>query len=59
VGGKKYSNVIIPFNFGHYHILAAYGGGKRRIQSLVGKPEGKRLLKRPRSRLEDNIKMDV
>ena len=26
---------------------------------LVGKPEGKRLLRRPRSRLEDNIKMDL
>ena len=25
---------------------------------LVGKPEGKRLLGRPRRRLEDNIKMD-
>jgi hypothetical protein len=26
---------------------------------LVGKPEGKRPLRRPRSRQEDNIKMDV
>jgi hypothetical protein len=26
---------------------------------LVGKPEGKRLLVRPRRRLEDNIKMDL
>jgi hypothetical protein len=26
---------------------------------LVGKPEGKRPLGRPRSRWEDNIKMDV
>jgi len=26
---------------------------------LVGKPEGKRLLWRPRRRWEDNIKMDV
>jgi hypothetical protein len=25
---------------------------------LVGKPEGKRLLGRPRRRCEDNIKMD-
>jgi hypothetical protein len=25
---------------------------------LVGKPEGKRQLRRPRRRLEDNIKMD-
>ena len=26
---------------------------------LVGKPEGKRLLGRPRRRWEDNIKMDL
>jgi hypothetical protein len=26
---------------------------------LVGKPEGKRPLRRPRRRWEDNIKMDV
>jgi hypothetical protein len=26
---------------------------------LVGKPEGKRPLWRPRPRLEDNIKMDI
>jgi len=25
----------------------------------VGKPEGKRILGRPRRRLEDNIKMDL
>ena len=31
--------------------------GVRRV--LVGKPEGKRPLGRPRRRLEDNIKMDV
>jgi hypothetical protein len=37
----------------------AYGGGKRGAQVLVGKPEGKRPLGRPRRRWEDNIKMDV
>jgi hypothetical protein len=26
---------------------------------LAGKPEGKRLFKRPRSRCEDNIRMDL
>jgi hypothetical protein len=26
---------------------------------LVGKPEGNRLLRRPRSRKENNIKMDL
>ena len=33
------------------------GRGVHRV--LVGKPEGKRSLKRPRRRLEDNIKMDL
>jgi hypothetical protein len=34
--------------------------GERRgvYRGLVGKPEGKRLLGRPRRRWEDNIKMD-
>jgi len=34
-----------------------YGGGVYRV--LVGKPEGKRPLGRPRRRWEDNIKMDL
>ena len=35
-------------------------GAKRDAYSfLVGKPEGKRPLGRPRSRREDNIKMDL
>ena len=33
--------------------------GERCIQVLVGKPEGKRRLGRPRHRWEDNIKMDL
>ena len=33
------------------------GRGVRRV--LVGKPEGKRPLGRPRRRWEDNIKMDL
>jgi len=35
--------------------------GERRgvYRVLVGKPEGKRPLGRPRPRLEDNIKMDL
>ena len=35
----------------------AEGRGVHRV--LVGKPEGKRPLGRPRCRLEDNIKMDL
>jgi hypothetical protein len=35
-------------------------GKMRGVHSvLVGKPEGKRLLGRPRRRWEDNIKMDL
>jgi hypothetical protein len=36
---------------------SAYGGGAYR--ALVGKPEGRRPLRRPRRRWEDNIKMDL
>jgi len=35
----------------------AYGGGVHRF--LVGKPEGKGPLGRPRRRWEDNIKMEL
>ena len=38
---------------------SAYGGEEMRIQHLVGKPEGKEPLGRPRHRGEDNIKMDL
>ena len=36
-----------------------YGGGRGVHRVLVGKPEGKRPLGRPRRRWEDNIKMDL
>jgi hypothetical protein len=37
-----------------------YGEGRRGAYTvLVGKPERKRLLRRPKSRWEDNIKMDL
>ena len=35
------------------------GEGRGACTVLVGKSEGKRPLRRPRSRWEDNIKMDV
>jgi hypothetical protein len=35
------------------------GEGKGVYRVLVGKPEGKRLLGRPRHRWEDNIMMDL
>jgi hypothetical protein len=35
------------------------GEGRGMYKVLVGKPEGKRPLGRPRCRWEDNIKMDL
>ena len=37
----------------------AYGAGEGVHRVLVGKPEGKRPLGRPRRRWEDNIKRDL
>ena len=37
----------------------AYGEGRGVHRVLVGKPEGKRPLERPRRRWEDNINMDL
>jgi len=39
--------------------VASIGRGKVYTGVLVGKPEGKRPLGRPRRRWEDNIKMDL
>ena len=38
---------------------SAYGGVERLIHVLVGKPEGKKPLGRPRRRWAINIKMDL
>jgi hypothetical protein len=35
-----------------------YEGGESTYRDLVGRPEGRRPLGRPRHRWEDNIKMD-
>jgi hypothetical protein len=37
----------------------AWGKGEVFYRVLVGRPEGRRLLERPRHRWEDNIKMDL
>ena len=39
--------------------VARMGEGRGVYRVLVGKPEGKRPLERPRHRWEDNIKMDL
>jgi hypothetical protein len=40
-------------------LLARIGKKRNACRVLVGKPEGKRLLARPRRRWEDNIKIDL
>ena len=39
--------------------MARMGEGRGVHRVLIGKPEGKRLLGRPRRRWEDNIKMEL
>jgi hypothetical protein len=39
--------------------VACMGEGRGVYRVLVGRPEGKRLLGRPRCRLEDNIEMNL
>jgi hypothetical protein len=39
--------------------VASMGEGRGVYRVLVGRPQGKRLLERPRRRWEDNIKMDL
>ena len=39
--------------------MASMGQGRGVHRVLVGKPEGKRPMGRPRRRWEDNIKMDI
>jgi hypothetical protein len=38
---------------------STYGEKSSAYRILVGRPEGRRPLRRPRHRLEDNIKMDL
>jgi hypothetical protein len=37
----------------------AHKGEMKNVYKIVGKPEGKRPLKRPRHKWKDNIKMDL
>jgi hypothetical protein len=58
------NNSDIPYSFksrgmrwaGH---VARMGEGRNLYRVLVGKPEGKRQLGRPRRRWEDGIRMDL
>jgi hypothetical protein len=45
--------------FGYSNESCTLGEGRGVYRALVGRPEGKRPLERPRRRWEDNIKMDL
>jgi hypothetical protein len=51
--------VIKSRRMGWAGYVARIGEGKGVYRVMVGKPEGKRPLGRPRRRWEDNIKMDL
>jgi len=51
--GCKIEKIGMGWAFG------SYGGGEVAYRILLGKPDGKRPLWRPRLRLVDNIKMDL
>ena len=40
-------------------VYSQYGEGRSAINFLIGKPTGKRSLRRPRRRWEDNVGMDL
>ena len=52
-----YACICIQFSFSPLGHVAGIGERRGSYRNFVGKPEGKRLLERPRRRWEDNIKM--
>jgi hypothetical protein len=52
-------NTISDINRGRAGHIARMGENRNAYRALVGKPEGKRPLGRPRRRWVDNIKMDL
>jgi hypothetical protein len=55
-GQELWLNILVCAHIKH---VARMGEGRGVHRVLVGKPEGKRPLGRPKSRWEDNIKMDL
>ena len=53
---SRLSVYVLLFNAGH---VARMGKGRGVHRVLMGKPEGKRPLRRPRRRWEDNTKTDL
>jgi hypothetical protein len=51
-------NKIVKVYSVHLHV-ERIGEKRNAYRDLLGKPDGKRLLGRPRRRGEDNIKMDL
>ena len=51
-------NIVGVIKIGKNETVVRMGERKDVYTILVGKPEGKRQLGRPKRRLEDNIKMD-
>jgi hypothetical protein len=53
--------VIVNLSIKYFHVTLLRRMGERRgaYRALVGKPEGRRPLGRPRRRWENNIKMDL
>ena len=49
----------LPGTYKNYLLQSFDGEGRGLYWVLVGKPEGKRPLRRPRRRWEGNIKMDL
>jgi hypothetical protein len=52
------NKIVIMTTFLLFLATLLMGEGRGMYRGLVGKPEGKRLLMRPRCRWEDNIKVD-
>jgi hypothetical protein len=55
----KFVRVIKPMTVGWARHVARMGGMRNAYEIVVGKPEGKRSLGRPRSKWEDNVRMDL
>jgi hypothetical protein len=51
--------MLIVFKLRWAGHVARMGETRNAYRKLVGKPEGKRLLERPRRRWVDNIKIDL
>jgi hypothetical protein len=51
----------MDMRFGTWNVRSLYRSGSLKTVSgeLVGRPEGRRPLRRPRRRWEDNIKIDL